>query len=618
MLTANGRPVTKGKLLGKGGQGEVFAVPSHPGQVYKQYTADTLAKDPTLPQRLHAMIAASPPERVEPASKHMLLAWPEAVVLDDGRFSGFLMPVVDMASTVELHRVTNPSDRRQASGSSAWIAGFTWKYLVRTAANLAQATRVLHDGATVIGDFNLKNVRVSDHALVTLIDCDSMQITDPGTGDRFFCPVVMPEFLPPELVGATLKNTVRHASGDLYALAVHLYQLLLEGEHPFRGVWKGPGEKPSVPELARTGDWALKPGGNLAARPAAITADLLPDQIVALFRRAFEDGAGDPGKRPTAGEWHAALVEVGRHLTECSVDKRHWYVPLRGFCPWCEHVKSRPAATQSPLPRATAPTTPTTPTAPSSAGRPAYAGPSMSGSSPAGPSLAGPSFQQTVPSWRPPAKRRTGLIVAGMIAAVLVLVCGGNALAGAIGGDSSGTGTSNTNTNTGAGTGTGAITDSATEQADQGDQALDQATAMHDLLADSGTDRAHVLAAIQDQLGCGDSQADIATFDTAAGHRQDQHDRAAQLVVSALDDGTELQSQLVSALQASTEADTAYSNWSSELASGCTRTAARSSSDYKTGFRHSQTADTHKKAFVELWNPICDTYGWPAITDIDI
>src|SRR5262249_49722019 len=153
----------------------------------------------------------------------------------------------------------------------------------------------------------------------------SMQVTDPASGERFFCPVGMAEFQPPELRNADLSRTVRHPSSDHYALAIHLYQLLMEGEHPFRGVWNGGGDKPDVPVLARDGVWAGRAGGPLRPRPAAIGADLLPPEIRELFRRAFEDGAADPGRRPTAAEWHTALVGLENRLRQCATDGRHWY-----------------------------------------------------------------------------------------------------------------------------------------------------------------------------------------------------------------------------------------------------------------------------------------------------
>jgi DNA-binding helix-hairpin-helix protein with protein kinase domain len=338
LATASGSPIIAGSRLAIGGEGEVYAVTSPPSFVFKKYLLRTLAGDLTLERRLEVMVSRPPAEWREPRSGHVMLAWPSEVVLEDGRFAGFLMPAVDMADTVELHRVTNPSDRRAAGGAGSWARGFTWKYLVRTAANLAHATHALHERGVVIGDFNERNVRVTRDARVTLLDCDSMQVTDPVSGERFFCWVGRPEYTPPELVNADWKTTVRHPSSDLFALAIHIYQLLVEGEHPFRGIWSGPGDKPPVIELARQGQWVLKAGGPLKPRPSAVEITLLPDAILGMFRAAFEDGAANPSARPTAHDWEQVLTRLADDVTRCNQDPSHDYWAGLQRCPWCAHA----------------------------------------------------------------------------------------------------------------------------------------------------------------------------------------------------------------------------------------------------------------------------------------
>src|SRR5690348_7174908 len=353
LATVSGGTVLPGRKLATGGQGEIFAVASPAGFVLKRYLRRTLDGDPALARRLGVMAGRRPAEWREAGSGHMNLAWPSEVVLADGRFAGFLMPAVDTRQTVELHRITNPTDRRTATGAAAWTKGFDWRYLVRTAANLAHATHVLHAAGVVIGDFNESNIRTWREARVTLLDCDSMQIRDPVSGEWFFCRVGRPEFTPPELVRADWASTVRHPSSDLFALAIHLYQLLLEGEHPFRGVWRGDGEKPAVSVLAGRGIWAHQNGGPLVPRPAAISAGLLPPSIVAMFRQAFEDGAVDPGARPTAAQWHAALDGLAGQLRQCAANGAHFYPRSHDACPWCRYTPPpawRPPPAQPPRP----------------------------------------------------------------------------------------------------------------------------------------------------------------------------------------------------------------------------------------------------------------------------
>ncbi|UQU62690.1 hypothetical protein COUCH_27130 [Couchioplanes caeruleus] len=589
MLLAEGVAVIPGRRLGKGGQGTVFQAVSHPGQVYKEFNPATLAGDLALERRLSAMVATRPPERYERVTGHRVLAWPEAVVTDGGRLTGYLMPEVDHAGTVELHRVTNPSDRRHATGANGWVKAFSWRYLVQASGNLAHATHVLHHAGVVIGDFNLKNVLVSQNALVTLIDCDSTQITDRLSGERFFCPVVMPEFQPPELAGATLHSTVRHASGDLYALAVHLFQLLLEGEHPFRGVWKGTGDKPSAIELARQGMWSLRDSGLLTPRPSAVDREILPKPILELFRRAFEDGATDPSLRPSAVEWRDALVDLGSRLRQCRTDEQHWYAGTLSSCPWCGRAASR---TQVPLP----------PLQPSSQSQPQRVPP------PPPPTYPLPN-RHPGPAARSSGYGKTFLAISAVIAA---LICGGTAVSGIVSGnDDHATNSTATDTGTGTGIETGGGSDVSPDESSQ-------ASALHELLTSSGAARHSIQPAIANVKKCADLDGSARVFAAAAGNRSSHRSQADTLDYSALDNGERLHTVLVDALEASYRADIAFRDWANDLSGGCTRNAASSSSLLADAMDASAEAQSHKKTFVALWNPICDRYGWSAIKETDV
>ena len=345
--TASGQPVTVGRQLATGGEGDIFEVTSPRGMVFKKYKPAILVKMPAAERKLRAMAGSPPPQWREAGTGRVMLAWPCQIVLENGRFVGFLMPVVDTRNTVELHRVANPSDRRNGTGATTWLRGFTWKYLVHTAANLAHVTHVLHKSGVVVGDFNERNILVTPHALITLIDCDSMQVKAPG-GEPFFCRVGRPEFTPPELMNADWTRTFRHPSSDLFALAIHLYQLLMDGEHPFRGVWSGNGEKPPVQQLARQGIWAHQRGGPLRPRPAAIDFGSLPGSLQKLFRDAFEGGATSPTRRPSALAWNQALTGLATRLQPCKADRAHFYLADLAGCPWCRRGQPAPAATGRP------------------------------------------------------------------------------------------------------------------------------------------------------------------------------------------------------------------------------------------------------------------------------
>uniref|UniRef100_A0ACD5H0N5 Uncharacterized protein n=1 Tax=Desertifilum tharense IPPAS B-1220 TaxID=1781255 RepID=A0ACD5H0N5_9CYAN len=59
---------------------------------------------------------------------------------------------------------------------------FNYLYLHRTARNLAAAVSALHARGYAIGDVNESNILLTDTALVTLVDIDSIQVRDPDTG----------------------------------------------------------------------------------------------------------------------------------------------------------------------------------------------------------------------------------------------------------------------------------------------------------------------------------------------------------------------------------------------------------------------------------------------------
>lgn len=363
----SGKNLIVGAMLAKGGQGYVYEVANDSSMVFKQIKPEKLPDSPDLEQRLAAMIASRPRNWRE-SSGHVLLTWPHDSVLDGSRFVGFVMPRIDLKRAAEIHMVSDPSERREPGRKTpSWVAGFTWKYLLQTAANLSLATDALHQGGYVFGDFNMRNILVTSQAQVTLIDCDSMQVPNPS-GPDFLCEVGLPEYTAPELRGAD-KSIVRDPSSDLFPLAVHIHQLLLEGARPFDGLWHD-GEKPKSPALAVEGLYVYAGDRRLSPHPLWVSFGLLPRSLQDLFRRAFVTGARDPSLRPHGREWHAALEATAADLKTCKRVKTHIYPAHNASCPWCEYHAAAQTASQTALPPARppvlrpVPATPRAPTAP--------------------------------------------------------------------------------------------------------------------------------------------------------------------------------------------------------------------------------------------------------------
>lgn len=326
-----GEPVTLAAVLATAGEGTVYSVAGRPDLAAKVFHP-TLKNLHAKLEKVAAMVQSPPPGRVQP-NGFVVLTWPSGTVLDGGQSIGFVMPRIDTSTAVEIHTMSNPSNREDPLPTAPqWTRHATWGHLVNTAANLCLAVQVVHRVDAVIGDFQERNILVSDTTQVTLVDCDSMQFTD-ARGRQFLCGVGRPEFTAPELSGVDLGARPRGKPSDLFALAVHIHQLLMGGNHPFmRGSWTGSGQQPDALTLARSGSWAGGPASPLQTHPLAPPLTFLPGDIQQLFVRAFTGGVRDPASRPSAQEWRENLLRI--ELATCARGLHQ--IPGTTFrCPWC-------------------------------------------------------------------------------------------------------------------------------------------------------------------------------------------------------------------------------------------------------------------------------------------
>ena len=223
-LESSGQLITlKLPPIALGGEAYLYAVDDHDDIVAKIYHKPT----PERADKLEVMIA-NPPVDPMAGSGYCSIAWPldRLMTLEDvPRVVGFTMPRIP--HTRSIFEFYNPKTRRQTCPL------FHYRYLIRTARNLAAAFNALHAVGYVVGDVNESNILVSETALVTLVDTDSFQV--PCGATTFRCPVGKPEYTPPELQGVRFREIDRLAEHDAFGLAVMIFQLLMEGIHPFAG-----------------------------------------------------------------------------------------------------------------------------------------------------------------------------------------------------------------------------------------------------------------------------------------------------------------------------------------------------------------------------------------------
>ncbi|HEY0076524.1 MAG TPA: hypothetical protein VGB77_20715, partial [Abditibacteriaceae bacterium] len=255
-------------------------------------------------RKLAAMLA-NPPDKS--AHGHASIAWPvELLRLEDGKQNvvGFLMPrVTGMHHIIDMY---TPGTRRKLCPM------FNYVYLHRAARNLAAAFHAIHTRGYVVGDVKESNILVASNALVALVDTDSFQVR--ASGVTYRCPVGTGEFTPPELQGKKFSTIDRTPIHDLFGLGVIIFQLLMEGVHPFAGIYTGSGDPPPVEARIKAGHFAYS--GRSPYRPMKMAPPLsiVHPKVQALFMRCFDMGHKDPNARPSALTWQNALEEAEKDL----------------------------------------------------------------------------------------------------------------------------------------------------------------------------------------------------------------------------------------------------------------------------------------------------------------
>jgi DNA-binding helix-hairpin-helix protein with protein kinase domain len=161
------------------------------------------------------------------------------------------------------------------------------------------------------------------------------------------CPVGRPEYTPPELQGRYYFNEVRQPEQDNFALAVLIFQLLMDGSHPFRSVWVGTGDSPPVEEKIIQGLFPYTADRRGPIKPPpGLSLDRLHPLLANLVKRCFIDGHVNPRRRPSASEWENALKEAEKALSTgtCS----HIFTSHLDRCPYCGK-QSHPVGVSCPL-----------------------------------------------------------------------------------------------------------------------------------------------------------------------------------------------------------------------------------------------------------------------------
>lgn len=309
---SSGQELSLGRKLAEGGEGRIHELNGTRERLVKLY------HKPVDDLRHRKLVAMA---QIRTAALEAVAAWPIDVAYDANEDCiGFVMPRISGPGIID--KLSHPAEQRIA------FPTIDYGFLVHVAMNLMRAASTLHAYGCVIGDVNESNVYILNDGTVRFIDVDSFQVQ--RNGEVFPCNVGTPIYTPPELQGATFRNVTRTPNHDTFGLSVLVFQLLVQGCHPFAGVPRD-GRGRTIEEAIREGLYAYSVHRRDRVSPPP---DRLPlsalGELAALFERSFLGS-----QRPTAAEWMNALDRTRSRLHRCAKNPRHRFVHDCGTCPLC-------------------------------------------------------------------------------------------------------------------------------------------------------------------------------------------------------------------------------------------------------------------------------------------
>ena len=323
--------------IGSGGEGDVFCVIGM-DKVAKIYKPGVLTK--AIEEKLRIMIEHPPSPSVLTQ-----VAWPLDIIYDGDQCLGFIMPHLNI--NTELGEVYKyPS-----------ALPIPTLLKVNIAQNICVVISEVHKAGYVFGDFNPRNIGLDiKTGLVSFLDTDTYHVVDMGKDRVYRCNVCAPGYAAPELLEkcsdyvasnpTASKNAYAQTplptftkETDNFALAIHIFKLLMNGYTPFGGIIETASVSQSSPGIGdsavRRDSYCFKPGYKHQSA-AIMPLEALSQEIADLFTRAFIIGKVDPKQRPNAVEWHGALERYEQSLVTCPDNPLHQYDRKNIECPLCE------------------------------------------------------------------------------------------------------------------------------------------------------------------------------------------------------------------------------------------------------------------------------------------
>jgi DNA-binding helix-hairpin-helix protein with protein kinase domain len=308
------------KLLGRGGQGEVWQLKE--GDFAAKLIFSNSEEREELLRRLQSLKHLNLEEL--PISK------PWAVLASP--LAGYVMRLVKGLQPIKT--LCHPTEG--ADSTTEWFVetgGLRWR--LRVLAAHAELLARLHGKGLAYGDPSPENLMIpgnsEDAAKAFLIDADNLRPAS-SVGDHF---LYTPGFGAPEVVKGERGIS---SLTDAHAFAVIAFQVLT-ATHPLIGDAIHDGD-PEEEEGAYKGNrpWIEHPTDISNRSTHGVPRDrVLSPNLYKLFARTFEDGLLEPLKRPGLSTWAEALLQAADATLQCTNShcrSGFYYRSVR--CPWCD------------------------------------------------------------------------------------------------------------------------------------------------------------------------------------------------------------------------------------------------------------------------------------------
>ena len=319
--TDSGLSCKVGKMLGSGGQGEVYqATLGNSTLALKWYYPHYIYQDPDLRRRLEQVVSSGSPN-----DKFL---WPIAIVSEQGDGFGYIMGLREprYRSILDwVKRRVNPS----------------FKVLVTTGLELADSFLQLHAKGLCYRDISFNNIFFEPETGRILI-CDNDNVTIDGS--ELGGILGTPDFMAPEVVR---REALPSKQTDLFSLAVLLFYIF-HIHHPLYGKkvmdvmcldlparMQLCGKEPVfIFDSDRSNeavDLSIDPTGEAGANALAFWP-IYPQSLQNLFIQSFTEGLRDPKHgRVRESVWRAEMVRLRDSIIYCSHCKADNFYDVNAF-----------------------------------------------------------------------------------------------------------------------------------------------------------------------------------------------------------------------------------------------------------------------------------------------